>query len=107
MVEKIKNILLAHKGKDNAIAAIEISSMLGLPLEATQATCRKLIHKTANFYHLPLFSSSKGFYIAQTKEELAEYNANILRRINGMIHNRDIVNANFKQWHPNLFQEQS
>ena len=74
----MRDILLAHRGKDNAIAAIEISSMLGLPLEATQSTCRKLIHKTANFYHLPLFSSSKGFYIAQTNRILYFYIQNIL-----------------------------
>ena len=104
MIEKMRDVLLAHRGKDNAIAAIEISSMLGLPLEATQSTCRKLIHKTANFYHLPLFSSKKGFYIAQTKEELREYNENIQQRINGMIHNRDVVNANFKKWNPHLFE---
>ena len=107
MIEKIKDILLTHRGKKNAITAIEISSKLGLPLEATQSTCRKLIHKTAKFYHLPLFSSSKGFYIAQTKDELQEYNENIQRRMNGMLHNRDIVNANFKKWNPCLFPQEN
>ena len=54
--------------------------------------------------HLSLLVLMLVFYIAQTKEELREYNENIQQRINGMIHNRDIVNANFKKWNPHLFE---
>ena len=64
MIEKMRDILLAHRGKDNAIAAIEISSMLGLPLEATQSTCRKLIHKTV----VPQFNNSEDFAITKKEE---------------------------------------
>lgn len=43
MSEKIKNILLEHRGKKNAITSKEISKAVGLPTEDTQAVSRKEI----------------------------------------------------------------
>ena len=47
MSEKIKNILLEHRGKENAITSKQISKDMGFPMKDTQAVCRKEIWKTA------------------------------------------------------------
>lgn len=52
MSEKIKDILLEHRGKKNAITSKQISRYMGFPMEDTQAVSRKEIWKTAEEYGL-------------------------------------------------------
>lgn len=97
--ENIKNILEEHCGKANAIASHSISKKIGYPMEATQALSRKAIHDTAEEYDLPLLSCNKGFYLAETEDELAEYNENIDSRIREMDRKRNLVNDSFRRNH--------
>lgn len=98
MSEKIKNILLDHKGKKNAITSKSISKTMGFPMEDTQSVSRQAIWDTAEEFNLPLVSCSKGYFLAETDEEIKEYNENIQRRINGMEETRKMVNKNYKEW---------
>ncbi len=97
--EKIKDILEQHCGKENAIPSHCISEEIGYPMEATQAVSRKAIHETAEEYDLPLLSCSKGFYLAETEDELAEYNENIDSRIREMDRKRHLANESFRRKH--------
>ena len=73
MSEKIKDILLEHCGKKNAITSKQISKSMGFPMEDTQAVSRKEIWKTAEEYGLPVIScGNKGFCIDETDEEMKE-----------------------------------
>ena len=96
---KIRDILITHKGRKNKITSKQISLEMGFPMEDTQSVSRKAIWETAEKYGLPLVSSSTGYYLANTKEELEKYNENIDKRINGMRKTRDMTNKNFKEWH--------
>lgn len=98
MYDQIKDILLQHLGKRNAINSKAISRKMGFPMEDTQSVSRKAIWKTAEIFNLPLVSCSKGFYIAERDEELAEYCENIQKRIDGMQANKDMVVNNYKRW---------
>lgn len=64
MSEKIKNILMLHRGKENAIASKRISKEMGFPMEDTQSVSRQAIWSTAKEYGLPLISCSKGYFLA-------------------------------------------
>ena len=97
--KRIKHILEQHCGKRNAIASHVISEEIGYPMEATQAVSRKEIHATAEEYDLPLLSCNKGFYLAETEEELAEYNENIDSRIHEMDRKRNLVNDSCRRKH--------
>ena len=97
--KRIKDILEQHCGKRNAIASHVISEEIGYPIEAPQAVSRKEIHATAEEYDLPLLSCNKGFYLAETEEELAEYNENIDSRIREMDRKRNLVNDSFRRKH--------
>jgi len=98
MSEKIKEILLQHKGKANAITSKEVSSKMGFPMEDTQAVSRKAIWETAKEYGLPLVSCNRGYFIAETDDEMAEYNSNIQSRIDGMEETRKMANKNYQEW---------
>lgn len=98
MSSEIKDILLKHKGKENKITSKEISAKMGFPMEDTQSVSRKAIWDTAEEYGLPLVSCSRGYYLANSQEELDEYNENIQKRIDGMEKTRKMANKNFKEW---------
>ena len=95
MYEEIKQILLQHKGKARAIKSKNISSRIGLPMEDTQKISRAAIWYTAEKYGLPLVACKNGYFIAETDDEIDEYNANIQHRIDGMEKTRQMVNRNY------------
>ena len=98
MSEKIKSILLQHKGKANAITSKEVSRKMGFPMEDTQVVSRKAIRATEKEYGLPLLSCNRGYFIAETDDEMAEYNSNIQSRIDGMVETRKMANKNYQEW---------
>ena len=98
MSEKIKDILMDHKGKKNAISSKRISEAMGFPMEDTQAVSRQAIWSTAEEYDLPLVSCNRGYFIAETDDEIEEYNKNIQKRIDGMEKTRKMANQNYKEW---------
>lgn len=98
MSEKVKDILLQHKGKANAITSKEVSRKMGFSMEDTQAASRKAIWETAEEYGLPLVSCNRGYFIAETDDEIAEYNSNIQSRIDGMEETRKMANRNYLEW---------
>ena len=67
-------------------------------MEDTQAATRKAIWKTAKQFGLPLISSNKGYFIAETDEEIKRYNSNILSRIDGMKATMESANKNYQEW---------
>lgn len=95
--EKLKLILELHRGKRNAIPSRKISEMIGYPMEDTQSATRAILHQTVEKYNLPLISCRKGFYIAETEEELAEYNRCIDSRIREMNRRRNLANEAFRK----------
>jgi len=98
MSEKIKDILMDHRGKKNAIASKRISEAMGFPMEDTQSVSRQAIWSTAEEYGLPLVSCDKGYFIAETDDEIEAYNQNIEKRINSMEKTREMANQNYKRW---------
>lgn len=84
MYEMVKDILLNHRGAENSITAKEISSIMGFEMEDTQHECRQIIKKTMDMFSLPVISSTKGYYIANTDDEIETYCKNIKSRIIGM-----------------------
>ncbi len=96
--EKIKDILLQHKGKANAITSKQISKAMGFPMEDTQVVSRTAIKETEKRFNLPLLSCSKGYFIAENDKEMKAYNANIQRRIDGMKKRRKMANENYQKW---------
>ena len=96
--ERLKTILLKHKGKENAITVKNISAMMGFRRAETQPACRKLIWETARRFNIPVIACSKGYFVAIREEEIGEYMENIQHRIDGMIQTRDMAKNNFALW---------
>ena len=99
MREKFKEILLEHRGKKNGITSKQISKCMGFPMEDTQAVSRKEIWKTAEEYGLPVIScGNKGFCLAETDEEMKEFNDNRDKRVAGIRKTQELANKNYEEW---------
>lgn len=66
---------------------------------------RKAIWETAEKFGLPLVSSSKGYYIAETDEEVEKYRDNIKQRIQGMESTLKMVIKNYKEQKNEIFNK--
>lgn len=95
MTEKIKDILLAHKGKINPITSAEIASALGFHEDDTHAQTRALIFECAKKYALPVAADNNGYYIITCQKEYDEYVANLDARIAGIQERKEIITKNF------------
>lgn len=106
MRERVKNILIEHRGRKNAIAAKRISEAMGFPMEDTQSVSRQAIWDTAEEFGLPLISCNKGYFIAQTDKEMEDYNANYEKRISGMRRTQKMANENYERWKNEIHTEE-
>ena len=96
-LEIIKNILLNHSGKANAIAAKEIARMADIPKSESSARVRVLIFQCAKKYRLPLAADVHGYYIIENDAEYAEYMHALEHRITGITEREFIITQNYKK----------
>lgn len=97
MIEKIKDILLSHKGKRNAITSAEIAQRIGVTEDDTHAQTRALILECAEKYKLPLAANNKGYYLISNQKEFDEYMKNLDSRSAGIEARKKIITKNFKE----------
>lgn len=97
MLEKIRNIILSHKGKRNAISSAEIARRIGIIEDDTHAQTRALLLECAEKYGLPLAASNKGYYLITSRQEFDEYMNNLDLRSAGIEARKRIIANNFKE----------
>ena len=82
-LREIKEMLLNHKGKANAITSGKIAVALDIPENDTVATTRSLITKLIR-EGLPIGATDNGYFLIETQEELNEYIQRLNDRIYGI-----------------------
>lgn len=96
MLERIKNILERHIGKQNAITSAEIANMIGIVEDDTHAITRDLLLKVAEKYGLPLAANNNGYYLIGNDAEFETYMASLNGRIEGINKRKEIISKNYK-----------
>lgn len=84
IIEQIKNILLEHHGKSNAITSGEIADSIGIYEDDTYSQTRAMILQAARRYNLPLAADIIGYYLINNDFEYREYMINLDSRIAGI-----------------------
>jgi hypothetical protein len=98
--EQIEQILLRHRGKRNAITSGQIAAALGRPNEEdTHVLTRGQITELLERSNLPIGSSSAGYFIIETDNELNDYTKTLDGRISGIDQRKKKVTKNFKENH--------
>jgi hypothetical protein len=98
--EKIKEVLLKHKGKENGIKSHEVAEIVGIDPGPSNVTIRKRITETIEKYGIPIGSSTYyGYYLMKDKEELKEYNKFLDRKIQGNINRKSLLTAAYYRYY--------
>ena len=94
----IKEMLEAHRGKQNRVTSSEIAIAIGnLNEDDTHADTRTKIKKCITNYNLPAVADNHGYYFAITNEELEKYMKNLDKRIAGILERKELVIKNYKE----------
>jgi hypothetical protein len=79
-LRKIKEILLQHKGKANAIKSKSIASAIGISEDDTHIGTRSLITKLVK-QGLPIGACDNGYFLIETQKEVDDYSQLLNSRI--------------------------
>ena len=72
--EQIRDILLDHKGINNAIKSPDIAKLIGIKPGASNRKIRKLITETIRRYKIPVAAHThKGYFFIENREEFTNY----------------------------------
>jgi len=97
-LRKIKEIILKHKGKANAIKSRRIAAMVGIEEDATHGTTRGLITKLYE-EKLPIGACGKGYFLIENQAEVDEYRRFLNNRIQEMISRIGWLQSNFDAYY--------
>ena len=97
--EKIREILLKHQGKKNMITAPVIAESIGIEPGPSGVDIRELITETIITYHLPIASSSRGYYLLEDPEDLKRYQKSLDGRSNKITMRKLLVTQYFSEFY--------
>lgn len=96
-LNRIKEILENHVGKENQISSGEIGPEIGIHEDATHVQVRNLIREAIEKLKLPIGGGNKGYYMIKDKDELRQYTESIDNRINEMQRRKELIEEAFNE----------
>ena len=96
-IDKVANVIIEHIGKKSPITAKSICNIVGFETKANTLYCRQVLNEVSRTYDLPIIASHKGFYIAETHEEVQEYISFLDTTIKGMEERKAMILEIFKR----------
>lgn len=97
--EQIRELLLNHPGKINMITAPAIAENIGIEPGPSGVEIRELITETIITYHLPVASSSRGYYLLEDSDDLKRYQKSLDGRTNKIIMRKLLVTQYFNEFY--------
>ncbi len=97
--ERIKEILINHKGKENAITAPNIAKEVGIEPGASGVTIRKKILETIKMFNIPIAGISTGYYFIENKQELDTYIKSLYSRVNEIIDRSRLITTLYYRYY--------
>lgn len=82
ILEKVKNVLEIHKGRNEAIPSHEIAKIVDIEPGASNITIRSYITEVVRKYGIPVATAGKkGYFLIENEEELQLYLQSLKGRI--------------------------
>ena len=95
---KIREILLKHKGKKNAIKSKVIAVRVGITEDDTHIGTRSLITKLVK-QGLPIGACDNGYFLMENQKEVDEYNQILNNRIEEIYDRKGRMQSNFDRFY--------
>ncbi|MHA1315789.1 MAG: hypothetical protein ACTSRB_17930 [Candidatus Helarchaeota archaeon] len=100
VIENVKEILKAHKGKKNAIPSKELAKMVGIEPGASNVKIREYITEVIKTGGLPIASAgTKGYYLIENEDELNTYIKSLESRMREIQNRMIMVIANHRSYY--------
>lgn len=97
--EKVRSLLLDHKGSDDPITSREISEELGLDEVESFPTTRGMIRDVIEEDEVPIAASGSGYFVIETEDELEDYLDSLNERMMNIAERRYLVRSAAEDWH--------
>ena len=97
-IAKIREIILKHKGKKNAIKSKVIAARVGIAEDDTHIGTRSLITKLVK-KGLPVGACDNGYFLMETQKEVDEYNQILNNRIEEIYDRKGRMQSNFDRFY--------
>lgn len=99
IIKQIRDILMQHCGKSNAITSGEIAVIVGINYEDdTHAQTRAMILDAVIRYNLPLAADNTGYYLITNDSEYYDYMNNLHSRIVEISERKKLITRNYSLW---------
>jgi len=98
-LEQIRDILLRHRGKKNAITAEAIAEEIKIEPGPSGVTIRDLITETIVTYRLPVASTNRGYYFLEDEDDLKRYQKSLDGRANKITTRRVLITQYFYEYY--------
>jgi len=98
-LNRIKQILENHVGKENQISSGEIGPQIGIYEDATHVQVRNLIREAIEKLRLPIGGGNRGYYLIKDEDELRQYLESIDNRINEMQKRKELLEDAFEEYY--------
>jgi len=96
--ERVKQLLLEHRGADDPISSREISEALEKDEVGSFPSTRMLIRDIMLEDEIPIASGNQGYFIIETEEELGDYIDQLENRILGISERKFAVRKAADRW---------
>jgi hypothetical protein len=97
-LDKIRAILLKHRGKANSIKSKTIALMIGIDEDDTHVQTRGLITKLFKA-GLPVGAWNSGYFLIETQDEIDEYCETLNSRIEEVYDRLGRLQSNFDRFY--------
>jgi ABC-type uncharacterized transport system ATPase subunit len=96
--ERVKDLLLNHRGKDNQISSREINDEINVDNVGSFPSTRAIVRNLILEDQIPIVSTNNGYFVAETEEEIAEYVAQLDSRITSIAERRYAIKHAARNW---------
>jgi hypothetical protein len=96
--DRVKELLLEHRGADDPISSREISETLEKDEVGSFPSTRMLIREIMLEDEIPIASGNQGYFVIETETELQSYLDQLENRILGISERKFAVQKAANQW---------
>lgn len=98
--ERIRDILINHIGKENTITAPEIAELINIESGPSGVNIRDKILEAIILCHLPIATTSKGYYLLpDSEDDLKRYQTSLDGRSHKILYRKFLVTQYFYEYY--------
>lgn len=100
--ERVKELLLEHRGKGNEISSRELNEEVGLDSVGSFPRTRECVRDIMLQERIPIIGGGNGYYVAQTEDEIVDAIETLDSRITKTAERKMLLERAAKAWEDDI-----